>query len=166
MTAGHHRRLYILLDDWTWWAWTFIAILLAIGLLGSPKAFIAAMAVTVVQGLVMLVREKSAMAFAIQLRIAYLLLLVICFIPDMRWLYWLPMVGTFALVIFGYCLMARVLSLLPWNRQEAISADLIRRTFLSPPDLSRLAKFPESSGCAGGLCTIKAQVARGTSNAE
>ena len=146
MTEGRHRRFYILLDDWTWWAWTLTAILLTIGLLGQPAAFVAAMVVTVVQCMVMVGREKSVLAFAVQLRIAYLLLLMICFVPEMRWLYWLPTVGTFALVIFGYCLMARVLSLLPWNRQEALSAALIRRTFLSRPDLSRL---PRASGDLG-----------------
>jgi len=166
MTEGPHRRFYILLDDWTWWAWTLTAILLTCGLLGYSDAYIASMVVTFLQGIVMGIREKSIFAFAVELRVAYLLLLVMCFIPGMRWLYWLPTVGTFALVIFGYCLMARVLSLLPWNRQEALSADLIRRTFLSRPDLSRLAAPQETSGCAGGLCTINAQVARGTSNAE
>ena len=165
MTDGHHRRFYILLDDWTWWAWTLTAILLTIGLLGQPVAFVVAMVVTVVQCIVMAVREMNVLAFAVQLRIAYLLLLMICFVPPMRWLYWLPTVGTFALVIFGYCLMARMLSLLPWNRQEALSADLIRRTFLSRPDLSRLAPLQEISGCAGGLCTIDAQVAPRKSDA-
>ena len=165
MSEEHHRRFYILLDDWTWWAWTLTAILLTIGLLGQPVAFIAAMVVTVVQCMVMVVREKSVLAFAVQIRIAYLLLLMICFVPEMRWLYWLPTVGTFALVIFGYCLMARMLSLLPWNRQEAFSADLMRRTFLSRPDLSRLPATQETLGCAGGLCTINAQVAPITSDA-
>ena len=31
------------------------------------------------------------------------------------------------------CLMARMLSLLPWNRTEPITTDLLRRTFLSRP---------------------------------
>ena len=155
---GHHRRFYILLDDWTWWAWTFTAILLTMGLFGQPMAFVVAMMVTVLQVTVMLVREKNILAFAVQLRIAYLLLLVLCFVPYMRWLYWLPTVGTFALVIFGYCLMARVLSLFPWNRQEELSKDLIRRTFLSRPDLSRLNLPQATPGCAGGLCTISAQI--------
>jgi len=166
MTKEHHRRLYILLDDWTWWAWTLTAILLTIGLLGNPEAYVAAMALTGLQGLVMIVREKNVFVFPVELRIAYLLLLFLCFVPGMRWLYWLPTVGTFALVIFGYCLMARMLSLLPWNRQEPLSADLIRRTFMSAPDLSRIATNPKVSGCAGGLCTINAQIARGTSSAE
>ena len=166
MREEHHRRFYFLLDDWTWWVWTLTTILLTIGLLGQPVAFIAAMVVTVVQCMVMVVREKSVLAFAVQLRIAYLLLLMVCFVPEMRWLYWLPTVGTFALVIFGYCLMARMLSLFPWNRQEEISVDLLRRTFLSRPDLSRLPIPLETSGCAGGLCTINAQVARRSSHAE
>ncbi len=166
MTKGHGLRFYLLLGDWTWWAWMVTAILLTIGLLGQSIAFVGAMTVTVIQGIVMLIREKSVSAFAVQLRIGYIVLLGICFVPSMRWLYWLPTVGTFALVIVGYCLMARVLSLFPWNRQEPLSVDLLRRTFLSPPDLSRVARQPTASGCAGGLCTIDAQVARGAVRAE
>jgi hypothetical protein len=108
----------------------------------------------------MLIREKSVSAFPVQLRLAYLLLLAISFIPQMRWLYWLPTLGTFALVIFGYCLLARALYLLPWNRQESLSADMLRRTFMTRPDLSRVSVNPQTAGCAGGLCTIEAQVGR------
>jgi hypothetical protein len=165
MTERSPRRRFILSDDWTWWAWNLTAILLAIGLLGHPRAFVAAMGITGLQATVMLIREKGVFAFPVQLRIAYLMLLGVCFIPQMRWLYWLPTVGTLALVIFGYCLMARVLSLLPWNRREALSADLLRRTFFSRPDLSRLATDPEGADCAGGLCTIDAQVGPGKRNA-
>jgi len=49
-TEGSHRRFYFSLNDWTWWSWTLTAILLTIGLLGKPKAYVAAMMVTVVQG--------------------------------------------------------------------------------------------------------------------
>ena len=160
MTDRHDRRFFFLVTDWTWWAWTLTAVLLTIGLLGHPEAFVAAMGLTAAQTVVMLVRERSLSAFAVQLRIAYLLLLAVCYIPEMRWLYWLPAVGTFALVIFGYCLLARALSLLPWNRREPWSVDLLVRTFLSRPDPSRLAPDSPTAGCAGGLCTIDAQVAR------
>jgi len=154
------RRCFILLGDWTWWVWVLTAILLAIGLFGRPLAFVAAIGLTAAQTIVMVIRERSVSAFSVQLRIGYLLLLGICFIPQLRWLYWLPTVGTFALVIFGYCLMARLLSLLPWNRQEPISADLLRRTFGSRPDPSRIAADPKAAGCAGGLCSVDAQIAR------
>lgn len=152
------RRLFILWDDWTWWAWTVTAILLAIGFAGYPEAFVAAIAITALQLIAMVIRERSLSAFAVQLRMAYLILLGICFVPQMRWLYWLPMLGTFALVIFGYCLLARMLYLLPWNREEPLSMSLLRRTFLSRPNLSRFTGNPHRTGCAGGLCTIAAQV--------
>src|SRR5687767_6451425 len=161
---SHNRWLFILWDDWTWWAWMVTAVLLAIGLAGHPSAFAAAMVMTVVQLLMMLIHERSVSAFAVQLRIAYLILLAICFVPQMRWLYWLPMVGTFALVIFGYCLLARILYLLPWNRMEPLSIDLLRRTFVSRPDLSRFSGNPHTVGCAGGLCAIAAQVGKWTAH--
>jgi hypothetical protein len=150
---------YILWNDWTWWAWLLTATLLAIGLAGYPQAFLAAISLTLLQTLVMLLREKSLAAFPVQLRLAYLALLAICYLPQMRWLYWLPTVGTFALVIFGYCLMARFLFLLPWNRHEPLSLNLLARTFFSRPNPARITT-PHESGCAGGLCTIDAQIAR------
>lgn len=166
MTARRNRHFFLLWGDWTWWAWSATAILLTIGLLGWPNAFAAALALTALQTLVMLVRERRPTAFPVQLRLAYLLLLGICYLPPLRWLYWLPALGTFALVIFGYCLMARLLSLLPWNRQEALSMDLLRRTFVSRPDLARLPVHARGAGCAGGLCTIDAQVGRGMHKAK
>ena len=118
------------------------------------------------QCIVMAARERSLGAFPVQLRIAYLLLLLVCYIPSMRWLYWLPVVGTLALVVFGYCLLARVLSLLPWNSREPYSLDLLRRTFLSTPDLSRSQRPSTTSGCAGGLCAIEAQIAPAMASTE
>jgi hypothetical protein len=56
---------------------------------------------------------------------------------------------TLALVIFGYCPMARLLSLLPWNPYEPITMDLLRRTFRSRPDLTRVDEMSHSA-CPGG----------------
>lgn len=159
MQRASIRLFHIKLDDWTWWVWTITAVLLAIGLGGYARAFIGAMVVTAGQGILLLVRDRSPVAFSVQLRAAYLLLLLVSFPPAMRWLYWLPTVGTFALVIFGYCLLARMLSLLPWNSQEPYTLERLRRTFLSAPDLARVKTRSGAVGCAGGLCTIEAQVA-------
>jgi hypothetical protein len=105
----------------------------------------------------MLIREKSLIALPVQIRVAYGIYLGMSFLLQMHWLYWLPTVGTYALVVFGYCIMARMLSLLPWNRTEFLSLELLLRTFTSRPNLARVANSP-SSGCAGGLCSIDAQV--------
>ena len=159
MKRSSGRLLYIKPGDWTWWAWTITTVLLVLGLCGYSLAFVGAMVVTAGQGIVLLVRDRSLAAFSVQLRAAYLLLLLISYPPPMRWLYWLPTVGTFALVVFGYCLLARFLSLLPWNSHEAYTLGRLRRTFLSAPDLDRVKTNPAAASCAGGLCTIEAQIA-------
>ena len=118
---------------------------------------LAAMGLTGVQSLFFRLRERSLRALSVQLRIAYLALLLVWLYPALNWLFWWPVLGTYALNIFGYCLLARVLYLLPWNRQEPMSGSLMARTFLSRPRIPESA--PESgSGCAGRLCTIEAQV--------
>jgi hypothetical protein len=160
MNPAAQRWLFIMPQDWTWWVWLVTACVLLIGLMGMPEAFLAALLLLIAQSVLFFARECAFKAFPVQLRLAYTLLLLICFFPPIRWLFWLPAVGTFALVIFGYCLMARMLSLLPWNRTETITADLLRRTFLSRPRL--LDRGVSSAGCGASLCSIEAQVEPGT----
>lgn len=154
------RAFYFNFCDWTWWVWLVTAVFIALGVAGYTDAYVAAMAMTFGPLLSLLVREKSLRAFPVQLRVAYLFLLLVCSLPGMQWLYWLPLVGTFALVVFGYCLLARMLSLLPWNSEEGYSWSRLMRTFLSLPDPGRIKSTSPAYGCAGGLCTIEAQVPR------
>jgi hypothetical protein len=160
MNLATGRWVFMMPQDWTWWVWLVTASLLLIGLMGMPEAFLAALLLLIAQSVLFFARECAFKAFPVQLRLAYTLLLLICFFPPIRWLFWLPAVGTFALVVFGYCLMARMLSLLPWNRTETITADLLRRTFLSRPRL--LDRGVSSAGCGASLCSIEAQVEPGT----
>jgi len=150
---------YFNLRDWTWWAWAITAALLFAGLSGNSLAYIGAMALTVVQGIIVLARDRDLRALSVQLRAAYLLLLVICHLPGMHWLYWLPAVGTLALTVVGYCLIVRVLSLFPWYNREAYTLSRLRRTFFSAPDLDRVIAARANGVGAGALCTIEAQIA-------
>lgn len=61
------------------------------------------------------------------------MLLLVAFPDRMQWLYWVPTIGTWAQLIFGYCTMARCVSLLPWNRSEPFTPALVARTFFSRP---------------------------------
>ena len=160
--AAARRWLFIMPQDWAWWIWLVTACLLLIGLMGMPEAFLAAILLSIAQSALFFAREGTFKAFPVQLRFAYTLLLIICLFPPVRWIYWVPAVGTSALVIFGYCLTARALSLLPWNRVEPITVDLLRRTFLSRPRLPDRARRASSAGCGAGLCSIEAQVESGT----
>lgn len=120
-----------------WWYWLASAGLLTAGMAGWPfgatRGFLYAIGLTLVQLVHFAWRERSLVAFPLQVRLGYLLLLLICLPPAMWWLYWLPLLGTWAQVLFGYCLMARMVSLLPWNRQQPFNLALLRQTFLSAP---------------------------------
>jgi len=117
----------------SWWYWLVTVGFLTAGVSGWAMGFLLAIGLTVFQLIHFTVRERSIAAFPIQVRLGYLLLLLIALPDKLQLIYWIPMIGTWAQVLFGYCTMARTVSLLPWNRKEALSFDLLERTFLSAP---------------------------------
>jgi len=117
--------------DWRYWAVT--SVLLSIGLAGRCEAFYLAAALSVLQVVHFRLREGNFTAYAVQVRVAYAAMLLLALWASMNWLFWVPAIGTPAQVLFGYCALARCLSLLPWNRREALSWPLVWRTFASPP---------------------------------
>jgi hypothetical protein len=116
-----------------WWYWLVTVCLLTAGVAGWPMGFQLAIGLTVFQLIHFVIRERSITAFPVQVRVGYLLLLLVAQAEPLQWIYWIPTIGTWVRVLCGYCTMARTVSLLPWNRKEAFSLSLLRRTFLSPP---------------------------------
>ncbi|MGM0516902.1 MAG: hypothetical protein ACQER6_04815 [Pseudomonadota bacterium] len=116
-----------------WWYWLITAILLTWGVLFDPLGLYLAVGLTVVNLLHFAIREPRITAFPVQVRFFYLLLLLVAAPEPMRWLFWIPMIGTWAQVLVGYCAMARLVSLFPWNRRERFSMRLLWRTFMSLP---------------------------------
>ena len=125
--------MMILYKETSWWYWAVTDLLLIVGLLGWPEAFYLAIALTVVQIVHFRRREGSFAAFPVQVRMVYAAILLAFLWPPLNLLYWWPFIGTFALVAFGYCFLARFMSLMPWNRREPLTWRLIRRTFFSAP---------------------------------
>ncbi len=117
----------------SWWYWLVTVGFLTAGVSGWPTSFPLAIGLTVFQLIHFTIRERSFTSFPIQVRLGYLLLLLVALPKNLQLIYWIPMIGTWAQVLFGYCTMARTVSLLPWNRKEAFSFDLLKRTFLSAP---------------------------------
>jgi hypothetical protein len=117
----------------SWWYWAATSVLLIAGLAGWPEAFYLAAGLSAWQIIHFRFREGSLTAFPVQVRIVYTALLLSALWEPMRWLFWVPAIGTPAQVLFGYCTLARCLSLLPWNRLEPLTWQLVRRTFFSPP---------------------------------
>ena len=126
----------MLMIDWremSWWYWLATVILLCLGMAGWESGYPGAMSLTGVQIVHFALREHSMTAFPVQVRIGYLLLLLVAYPVPMQWLYWVPIIGTWAQLIIGYCTMARLVSLLPWNRREPFSVRLLLSTFFSAP---------------------------------
>lgn len=116
-----------------WWYWLVTVSLLTAGLAGWTDGFLYAIALTAFQTVHFAIREHRITAFPVQVRFGYLLLLLIALPAPMQLLYWVPVIGTWAQIVFGYCTMARLVSLLPWNRKEPFSLALVTRTFFSRP---------------------------------
>ena len=119
--------------DIGWRYWLVTAVLLSFGVLGNPAGFILAIGLTIIQLIHYVIRERSITAFPIQVRFWYLMLLLVAWFEPLQWLYWIPTIGTWAQILFGYCTMARCVSLFPWNRNEPLSLDRVNKTFFSRP---------------------------------
>ncbi|MEN8133815.1 MAG: hypothetical protein ABFS45_27390 [Pseudomonadota bacterium] len=125
--------LMIEYKDVGWWYWLVTAGLLTFGVSGNQIGFALAIGLTIIQLIHFVFRERNITAFPIQVRFWYLMLLLVAWLEPLQWIYWVPVIGTWAQVVFGYCTMARCVSLLPWNRSEQLSLDLLTKTFLSRP---------------------------------
>ncbi|MGH7893969.1 MAG: hypothetical protein ACREQL_04825 [Candidatus Binatia bacterium] len=135
------------LPDIAWWYWAAMTLLLA-GSATWPAAVFAAVGLGVAQSVHFYARTEAIGALPVQVRIAYLGLLVAGLLPPLGFIHWLQLAGTLARVAFDYCPLARTLALMPWNRAQPLSWRLVRRAYLMPPApgsiLAELAR-PERS---------------------
>jgi hypothetical protein len=117
-----------------WIYWAAICALLIIGLAGRFEAFYAAFAVSVVQLVHYALRERSIKAFSVQVRLVYtaVLLLDILIEPLRLHLWWMAFF-TLMVVLFDWCLLSRIMALMPWNRKEPLTWPAVRKVFLSGP---------------------------------
>jgi hypothetical protein len=106
---------------------------LTLGLTGWEIGFLVAIAMAMVQIIHTLIVHRRLNAFPVQVRITYTLLLLAAWPELMNWFYWLPAIGTWIYLLFGYCPLARVLSLLPFISKRRFSLSLMRTVLLTPP---------------------------------
>ncbi|HSG99498.1 MAG TPA: hypothetical protein VLB27_05585, partial [candidate division Zixibacteria bacterium] len=114
----------------SWWYWVPTVDMLGMGVIsGWATAFHIAIAITLVQFAHYAWRTENPLSFPAQHRLAYLALLLIGQIPGLQALYWVPLITVSTLLLFGYCPLARALSLAPWNRNKALNWRVIQRAF-------------------------------------
>lgn len=116
-----------------WWYWLATDLLLIAGVAGWHWGMPLVIGLTVVQAVHYLAREKRLMAFPVQVRLGYLLLLVAGLYPHLAFIHWVQVAGTTAVVTVGYCPLARMLALMPWNRNHPLTLRYIRKTVFSAP---------------------------------
>lgn len=114
-----------------WWYWFMTVGLLASSLMGWWMGLYLAMALCAVQIGHVIWLTRDVTSFPMQVRVAYLGLLLAGLWGPLQWIHWVQLVGTGARVAIGYCFLARVLSLAFWNRQQSLSWELLVRTFFS-----------------------------------
>ena len=120
--------------------WLAIALPSAAGLLLWPPALWLAMAVTLVNCIHYQWRTPGVTAFPMQVRIGFLGLLVLGQLPYLGWINWVQLAGITALITVGYCPLARILSLMPWNRTRPMSRKLFAAAIFSPPVTGSILK--------------------------
>lgn len=80
----------------------------------------------------------SPLVFPAQLRIAYAVWVALgTYIPVLWLMMPITACGLPALLFFGYCPLARMLYLLPWNRQHGLDASTLWRLVVEPPGPGR-----------------------------
>ncbi len=141
-----------------WWYWLASASLLTIGVMGWSIGFALAIALTSIQVGHFFAREGSIKAFPVQLRIAYLAILLVAAIEPLNWLYYIPAVGTWLVVATGYCLLARGLTLMPWNRKEPLTVNLVWETFTvratrKDEYSGKVFRITDCNACSNSYCS-------------
>jgi hypothetical protein len=122
--------------DWKdigWWYWLVLSCLLNLSAHGLIDGYPLVILIAAVHLLHYAQREGSLQAFSVQVRWAFLAYVLIAYQPGMQWMFWLPAIGTIARVTIGYCLLARLLMLMPFNRTVPLTWSFVRRALLGAP---------------------------------
>ena len=129
---------------WTLWFVTWIGLLAG---LVDRKAYEFVVLFSVAHAFLFLVLHSFRVAaFPVQVRIAYVLWVLIgTYIPYMVFFMYITTVGLVGNLFFKYCPLARMLYLLPWNREETFSFNLLTRAFLTPPVEGRFRPTPPAT---------------------
>ncbi len=103
------------------------------GLFVGESGFYVAIGLCMIQALYFGIEDKNPFSFSCQVRYALAAIFIAGLFEPLRWIYWIPAVGLTVRLTLNYCLLARLVSLMPWNRRDPFSWGLFRRTLFSPP---------------------------------
>lgn len=119
--------------DKVWVYWAITNGLLLADVMGWSFGLSLAIVLNVIQIGHFYSETKSMASFPVQVRVAYLMLLLIALWPPLYWMLYFVILGTSAMVLFDYCFLARCMSLMPWNCKQPYNLTLFLKTFVSKP---------------------------------
>jgi hypothetical protein len=93
--------------------------------------------------------------YPVQVRIAYLAWMLVGLLPWMGWMHWIQLAGTSAMVAVGYCPLARLLNLLPFNRSGPLTWFLVHRTFFRDPCAGGFFRSSAGAATPGAGCSVR-----------
>lgn len=153
LIASFRRRLRQKTLGWWYWLATLPLLITAVAG-GERDLFPPLIAFTLWQAAHFRLRSGALVAPPVQTRIGYTLLLVAGLWSPLAFVHWIQVAGTTAMVVAGYCPLARFLSLMPWNRGEPFTLELVRRTVLASPSTWRFVR-PDLQPRAGHAAAIR-----------
>lgn len=103
-----------------WWFWGITLIAMIVGLSGVVQGFYAVIIVSIVQ-FIYFTSLRGFTAFPTQVRLVYGTFTIIALFDPTRIFYWALLVGTIMVTLFNKCIIARVLIMMPWNKNEKLS---------------------------------------------
>lgn len=103
------------------------------GVLADPVWIYAAIGLSFIQLIHFGSEDRNFFTLTSQVRYGLMALLAAGLWEPLHWVYWMLLAGLTARLMLNYCFMARLLSLLPWNRQEPFTWELLKRRIFSVP---------------------------------
>jgi protein-S-isoprenylcysteine O-methyltransferase Ste14 len=154
-SAMHKMLDFHVLTDPSWWQWAVTVPMLVAHLIGQPWALPAALVLCSAMTAYYLIRLHSVRPMPVQIRLAYMAWLLVGLLPGMVWMHYVALIGTTAMVLFGYCPLARTLTLLPLNRTEEFSMNLVGRTILAKSTGGLLHRWSDGDTSTANSCSLR-----------
>ena len=103
-----------------WWFWFVTLVAMIAGLSGIKEGFYLVIVVSVIQFIYFTV-IRGITAFPTQVRFVYAIFTIIALFDPTIIFYWALLVGTVMVTLFDTCFIARILILMPWNKNKKLS---------------------------------------------
>ena len=113
-------KLTINFKSLEWWYWFITLIAMIVGLSGIIEGFYVVIIVSIIQFIHFMISHGFT-AFPTQVRFVYGIFTIIALFDPTRIFYWALLIGTIMVTLFDRCIIARMLILMPWNKNVKLS---------------------------------------------